>query len=41
MPIVALPSVDKATKDGFKASLPGLCDGDEAKKVCGEIGIQS
>ncbi|MBK6514362.1 MAG: PhnD/SsuA/transferrin family substrate-binding protein [Polyangiaceae bacterium] len=40
MAVVALPSADKATKEGFKNSLATLCDGD-GKTVCGEIGIQS
>ncbi len=40
MPVVALPSADKATKEGFKNSLSGICDGD-GKAVCSEIGIQS
>lgn len=40
MAVVALPSADKATKDSFKSSLAGLCDGD-GKTACGEIGIQS
>lgn len=40
MAVVALPSADKATKDGFKNSLSTLCNGD-GKTVCSEIGIQS
>ncbi len=40
MAVVAFPSADKATKEGFKNSLAGLCEGD-GKSVCGEIGIQS
>lgn len=40
MAVVAFPSADKATKDGFKNNLAGLCEGD-GKTVCGEIGIQT
>ncbi|NUP07264.1 MAG: hypothetical protein HOW73_14515 [Polyangiaceae bacterium] len=41
MAVVAFPAADKATKDGFKNGLSTLCDGSDAKTVCGEIGIQS
>jgi len=40
MALVAFPGTEKAKKDGFKASLGTLCDG-EGKSVCKEIGIQS
>lgn len=40
MAVVAFASADKPTKDGFKAALSTLCDGD-GRTVCKEIGLQS
>jgi len=40
MAVVAFGGADKAQKDGFKANLASLCEGD-GKSVCGEIGISS